>query len=65
MTLHPHGWKPKNRSRRTSSPRKTSNGDGGLASPDNSERNKEVKVFPASREELAQAATGVHARETP
>jgi len=48
----------------TSPPRKTSNGGGGPASPDNSKGNKEVQVFPESREELAEAATWGIPRES-
>ena len=65
MTLHPQGWRPKSWFRRTSPPRKTSNGGDGPASPDNSKGNKEVQVFPASREELAETATGVSQGKPP
>jgi len=65
MTLHPQGWRPKSWSRRTSPPRKTSDEGGGPASPGNSKGNKEVQVFPASREELAETATWGIPRETP
>jgi len=65
MTLHPQEWKLKNVSRRTSPPLKTSNGGGGSASPDNTKGNKEVQVFPESREDLAPAFTGCNLREAP